>query len=267
MVQKGWGQHPNGSISIRLLFEDLEPYEGCLIAGEKQSVGDRILGVGGQYYLVTAWRDALRGPPLNPEESLTILRVSPEGDFFKPLWGGRETGIPTAEIAAQLRTQDLRQRVSLGRNRVMVHCAPSNLTALTSLPDISPARITRALWEMNSQCLKVCPDGVGVMRSTSAGMAAVGISAAESMRKHRITLWPSNGIFAGGTDLEEAFELIETLESAAALVLEAISGGGPKQFVQNREMRALAENFQLKPFAPAMELDAWFNPRGEGKNG
>jgi len=267
MVQKGWGERQNGSVSIRLLFEDIEQYEDSLIAGERQSIGDRIPGVGGQYYLVMAWRDALRDLTLNPEESLTILRVSPDGDWFKPLWGNPEIGISTWEIAAQLRTQDLRQQVTLGRNRVMMQCSPPNLTALASLPAISPAMITRALWEMNSQCLQVCPDGVGVMHSANPGTAAVGISAAESMRRHRMTLWPSYGIFAGGANLQEAFELIDTLETAAALVLGAISDGGPKQFVQNHAMRALAEDLPVKPFSQAMELEAWFTPRGETGNG
>lgn len=267
MAQKGWGERPNGSISIRLLYEDIELYEEFLVAGEKRPVGDKVPGVGGQYYLVTAWRNALRDLPAAPEESFTLLRVSPDGDWYKPLWGLRENGIAPAEIAAHLRTQDLRQQVSLGRNRVMVQCAPPNMTALTSLPDLSPAMVTRALWEMNSECLKICPDGIGVMHATSPGTPAVGISAADSMRKHRITLWPAHGIFAGGANLQEAFELIDAIESAAARMLETISSGGPKRFVPNHEMRALAENFQVKAFSQAIELESWFHPHLEGRDG
>jgi len=253
--RKGWGER-QGSISLRLLYEDIEPYQDLLVAGQRLPIGNKIPGVGGQYYLFSASDNSL-GMQLPPEESQCLLRVSPEGDSFKTLWGEPKR-ITLSHLSSHLRTQDLRQQATLGANRVMLRCDPANLSLLASLLELSPAVVTRALWEMSPECLKSCPDGVGVMPAASPESDAIGAAAANSMRRHRLAIWPAHGIFAAGTTLDEAIMLVATAEIAAEILVKVLSNGGPKQFVKNHQLRSLAEGHHVIPFAPALELDAWF---------
>jgi len=262
--RKGWGEQ-QGSISLRLLYEDIEPYQDLLVAGEKVLIGDRIPGVGGQYYLFSTSDNSL-GMQLPSEKSQCLLRVSPDGDSFKIMWGDHKR-ITLAHLSSHLRAQDLRQQVTLGANRAMLRCDPTNLGMLASLLELSPAVVTRALWEMSPECVRVCPDGVGVMPTASPESNAVGIAAANALRKHRLAIWPLHGIFAAGATLDEAILLVATADKAAEILVRVLSSGGPKQFVKSHQLRSLAESHRVSPFPPALDLDAWFTTPREGSEG
>jgi rhamnulose-1-phosphate aldolase len=119
---------------------------------------------------------------------------------------------------------------------------------------------------MSSECLKVCPDGIGVLQNASPGTYQVGMATADAMRKHRLALWPSQGVFVATATLQEAFDLVDAAEEAAASLLKVLASGGPKQFLSNQELRSLAEKYQVKPFSQAMEMDEWFSLLRNGHN-
>jgi rhamnulose-1-phosphate aldolase len=256
MAEKESPQQRQGSISLRLLYEDIEPYQDVLTAREKNPIADRIPGIGGQYYLVTGSTASFRDLPPAPEESLSILRMSPDGDSYKPLWGLRGNAVVPADLPAHLRAHDVRQRATLGSNRVILQSRASLLSTLASLPELSTPALTRALWEMSSQALKICPDGVAILPHTIPAASSLGREIAVCMRRHRLVVWPSQSVFAAGETLQKAFELFDTTEYAAETLVKLLASGGPKVFMPNRELRKLAEKHQVKPFAAAMEFHA-----------
>jgi rhamnulose-1-phosphate aldolase len=140
-----------------------------------------------------------------------------------------------------------------------MHCHATNLIALTYVLDLSSAVVTRALWEMSTECLVVFPDGVGIIPWMVPGTNTIGAATAVSMRKHPLTLWPFHGVFGCGATLDEAFGLIDTAEKAAEVLVKVLSMGGPRQSITTQELRDLAARFQVKPLEEAIALESWQN--------
>jgi rhamnulose-1-phosphate aldolase len=258
MWLKGWDERNGGNVSFRLLDKDILPYKEALNGDRTIPIGEKIEGLAGQYFLVTGSGKFFRNVQFNPEANLGIVRVCADEESIQLLWGFLDHALPTSELSSHLKSHRVRQQVTDGSNRVIMHCHATNLIALTYVLDLSPALITRALWEMSTECLVVFPEGVGVLPWIVPGTSIIGAATAESMAKHPLTLWPFHGVFGCGATLDDAFGLIDTAEKAAEILVKVLSMGGPKQSIRTQELLDLAERFQVVPFAAAIATEAWY---------
>jgi rhamnulose-1-phosphate aldolase len=257
MWLKGWDERNGGNVSLRLLSEDVKPYTELLVSGDLHPIGETISGIAGQYYLVTGSGKYLRNVQIDPEESLCLIRILDDEQQYQILWGGRGGGVPTSEISAHLRSHAVRQRVSNGQNRVIMHCHATNLIALTFVLRPTSAVFTRALWEGSTECLVVFPEGVGILPWMVPGTPSIGQATAESMKHHSLTLWPFHGVFAAGSTLDEAFGLIDTAEKSAEILVKVLSMGGLRQTIRTKELLDLAARFGVEPEPEAIALESW----------
>ena len=108
----------------------------------------------------------------------------------------------------------------LDLNRVVMHCHPANLLAMTYVHDLDEKAFTRTLWQMCTECIVVFPDGVNVLPWMLCGTNEIGIATAEKMQTARLVVWSQHGIYGAGKDLEETFGLIETAEKAAEIYMK-----------------------------------------------
>jgi rhamnulose-1-phosphate aldolase len=125
--------------------------------------------------------------------------------------------------------------------------------------DLTPAALTRALWEMSTECLVVFPDGIGVLPWMVPGTITIGEATAEAMLKHPLVLWPFHGIFGSGANLDEAKGLIDTAEKAAEVLVKVLSMGGKKQSITTQQLNDLAVRFQVEPMAEALATEKWIS--------
>jgi len=257
MWLKGWDERNGGNVSLRLLDEDIVGYADQFIPLEPRPIGESIPALAGQHYLVTGSGKFFRNVQLDPEENLCILRVSEDGNNYQILWGCRGGGVPTSEISAHLKSHEVRQRVTDGAARVIMHCHATNLIALTFVLPTNSAAVTRALWEGSTECLVVFPEGVGLLPWIVPGTTEIGAATAVSMEKHPLTLWPFHGVFGTGNTLDEAFGLIDTAEKSAEILVKVLSMGGLKQTMSTQNLLDLAARFQVTPLQDAIDLASW----------
>jgi rhamnulose-1-phosphate aldolase len=264
MWLKGWDERNGGNVSLRLYPEDLEPFKYSLVPRESAPIGETIPGIGGQYFLVTGSGKYFRNVQLDPEENLAVIRVSEDGQSYQTVWGLREGGVPTSELSAHLNAHEVRQRVTNGKARVIMHCHATNLIALSYVLEQSSAVMTRALWEGSTECLVVFPDGVGVIPWMVPGTRTIGAATAESMERHPMTLWPFHGIFGSGSTLDETFGLIDTAEKSAEILVKVISMGGMKHAhrIRTEELLDLAARFRVQPMPEAIAVEHWWSENG-----
>jgi rhamnulose-1-phosphate aldolase len=260
MCLRGWAEGAGSSISLRLLFEDIDPFESSISARVSTAIGERIPGIGGQYFLVTGAGKHFRNFQLDPEENLGLIRISPEGESYQVLWGLRSGGTPAADLSAHLWAQDVRQRVTRGASRAIAHCHATNLIALSYVLELSSPVITRALWEGSTECMEFFPQGVGVLPWMLPGAGAIGAATAVAMKKHALVLWPHHGVLAAGATLDEAFGKIASAEKAAAVLVKVIAMGGPRQSLSTAQLRELAAHFPVTPMESAMQVEDWWKP-------
>jgi len=244
---KGWDERNGGNVSYRLVKEEVEQYKKELRGERKIELFSELKELAREYFLVTGTGKYFRNVILEPEVNLGIVRISEDGKSYTILWGLTDGGRPTSEFSAHLLSHIERMKVTEGKNRVVMHTHATNLIALSYVLDLTTENFTKQLWEMSTECLVVFPDGIGVIPWMVPGKEEIAIATAEKMRKHSMVLWPFHGIFGTGKDLDEAFGLIDTAEKAAEILVKVFSMGGKKQTISDKELKALAEGFGVKP--------------------
>jgi rhamnulose-1-phosphate aldolase len=257
MWLKGWDERNGGNVSMRLTEAEVAPYLGALEAPRKLPLTEALPELAGQYYVVTGTGKYFRNVQLEPETTLGVIRISPDGAAMQVLWGYQDGGAPTSELSAHLKSHRTRQAASAGRDRVVAHCHATNLLALSYVLDTSSVVFTRALWEMSTECLVVFPDGVGVLPWLVPGTDAIGEATAGLMQRHRLVLWPFHGVFGVGASLDEAFGLIDTAEKAAEVLVKVLSMGGKRRSITTQQLRDLAQRFGVTPMPEALAEENW----------
>lgn len=257
MWRKGWDERNGGNVSLRLLAEDIEPYQAQWTVPRRWNLTQPVEGLDGEYFLVTGTGAYFRNVEGEPEENLGIIRVLAGGNAVEILWGFGEKGGPTSELPAHLKSHYSCQKPGKPLRRVIMHCHATNVIALSYVLELTTANITRALWEGSTECLVVFPDGVGIMDWMVPGTDSIGDATAVLLAQHPMAVWPFHGVFATGHDLGEAFGLIETAEKAGELLVKILSMGGPRQTISTENLVDLARRFGVKPLASAMALNGW----------
>jgi rhamnulose-1-phosphate aldolase len=259
MWLKGWDERNGGNVSLRLFAEDIEPFRQFLAGDRVVEIGETVAELAGQYFLVTGSGKYFRNVQLDPEENLGVIEVLADGKTARLLWGFRGMAVPTSELSAHLKSHRSRQAVTQGVSRVIMHCHATNLIALSYVLDLSSAALTRALWEMSTECLVVFPDGVGVLPWMVPGTVSIGAATAVAMQKHPLVLWPFHGIFGSGATLDEAFGLIDTAEKAAEVLVKVLSMGGKKQSITSQQLKDLGARFNVQPMPEALAIEKWIS--------
>ena len=171
-----------------------------------------------------------------------IIHIDDAGTGYDILWGLEDGAKPTSEIPTHLMNHIARMKATDGACRVIYHAHPANITALTyTLPPEAKA-YTRVLWQSETECAVVFPEGVGVVDWMVPGSIDIGIETAKLITKYRAVVWTFHGIFGSGVDFDETFGLVHTIEKAAEIYLKAKSAGIVRTITDD-EFKALADAF------------------------
>jgi len=257
MWEKGWDERNGGNVSLRLLEHDIEPYLPLWKNPRVLPLNNPVEGLDGEVFLVTGTGKYFRNIQVNPENCLGVIRILSGGEAMEVLWGLTDGGSPTSELPAHLKSHRACQKPSGSKQRVIMHCHATNLTALSYVLELSTANITRALWEGSTECLVVFPDGIGTMDWMVPGTDTIGDATAGLLTRHPLALWPFHGVFGAGHSLNNAFGLIDTAEKSAEMLVKIISMGGARQTISTRNLGDLAKTFGVTPLPEAMALDGW----------
>ena len=112
-------------------------------------------------------------------------------------------------------------------NRVVMHCHPDHLLAMTYVHDLDERAFTRTLWQMSTECIIVFPEGVNVLPWMLCGTNEIGVATAEKMKEFRVVVWALHGVYGAGETLDEAFGLVETVEKAAEIYMLTLPAKPP----------------------------------------
>lgn len=243
MYRLGWDERNGGNISYLLKEEEVKEFldvnhviRKLPLAGVNSAAFD-ISPLIGKYFLVTGTGKFFKNVLDDPETNLGIIRIAKD-KTIDLLWGYKDGGRTTSEFPAHMMSHIARLKID-PNNRVVMHCHPTNLLAMTYVHELDEAKFSHTLWEMSTECIVVFPEGVGVLPWMLCGTDEIGIATAEKMASFRIVLWSLHGVYAAGKDLDETFGLIETVEKAATIyniigqrkVVNTISEDAMKQLV------------------------------------
>ena len=244
MYRLGWDERNGGNISLLLDEAEVAEYLDVNHVLREIPTGFDAPSLAGKYFLVTGTGKYFKNVEYDPAHNLGLFRIAPDGYTAQLLWGYSDGGRFTSELPAHLMSHVERLKVNPA-NRVVMHCHPANLLAMTYVHDLNERAFTRTLWQMCTECIVVFPDGVGVLPWMLCGTNEIGIATAEKMRDSRLVVWAQHGIYGAGVDLDETFGLIETAEKAAEIYLK-IAHLPRLNTITDAQMHLLEERFGVK---------------------
>ncbi len=244
MYAHGWDERNGGNISLLLNEADVADYVDVNAAIRDIPTGFEAPSLDGKYFLVTGTGKYFKNVQYDPAKNLGLVRLTDGGKNARLLWGFSDGGKFTSEFPAHMMSHAARLAVDPD-NRVVMHCHPANLLAMTYVHDLDERAFTRTLWQMCTECIVVFPEGVNVLPWMLCGTNEIGEATAEKMKTARLVVWAQHGIYGAGKDLDETFGLIETAEKAAEIYMK-IAHLPLKTTITDEQLRLLEAHFGVK---------------------
>jgi len=219
MYDHGWDERNGGNISLLLDESEVSDYVDVKAVIRDIPTGFEAPSLDGKCFLVTGTGKYFKNVQYDPAKNLGLVRLTDGGKNAQLLWGFTDGGKFTSEFPAHMMSHAARLSVDPA-NRVVMHCHPANLLAMTYVHDLDERTFTRTLWQMCTECIVVFPEGVNVLPWMLCGTNEIGEATAEKMKTARLVIWSQHGIYGAGKDLDETFGLIETAEKAAEIYMK-----------------------------------------------
>lgn len=218
MYRLGYDERNGGNISYMLDEELVAEYLDLDNVIRTIPTGFDAKALAGKIFIVTGTGKYFKNIIDDPETNLGIIRISEDGLTAELLWGYKDGGRFTSELPAHLMSHIARLSVNPS-NRIIMHCHPDYTLAMTQVHEMDERSLTRTLWKQMTESIVVFPEGVGVLPWMVCGTNAIGEATAEKMKTFRLVVWTLHGIYGCGSDMDEAFGLIETVEKAAKMYM------------------------------------------------
>ena len=244
MYAHGWDERNGGNISLLLDESGLAGYLDPNAVLRRIPTGFAAPELQGKCFLVTGTGKYFKNVQYDPAKNLGLVRLAEKGTEAEVLWGFSDGGRFTSEFPAHMMSHIARMKAD-PENRVVMHCHPANLLAMTFVHSLDEREFTRTLWQMCTECVVVFPDGVNVLPWMLCGTIEIGEATAQKMETARLVVWAQHGIYGAGRDLDETFGLIETAEKAAEIWLK-IAHLPIKNTISDAQMHLLEERFGVK---------------------
>lgn len=243
---QGWHERNGGNLSYRMKDEDVAECSHLFNSETRHmALPADFSTLAGEYFIVTGSGRYMRNVPLAPEKNIGIIRISADGMGYDILWGLEDGAKPTSELPTHLMNHIERSAVTQGTCRVIYHAHPANITALTYAIEPDARVLSRILWQSETECAVVFPSGVGIVDWMVPGGTDIAYATAELIRKYSAVVWAFHGIFGSGTDFDETFGLIHTIEKAAEIYIKA-SSLGIRRTISDDQLRKLGEAFGVE---------------------
>ncbi|MBR2929870.1 MAG: rhamnulose-1-phosphate aldolase [Clostridia bacterium] len=245
--QLGFHERNGGNLSYRIPDGDIDAVREDLdLSGEFVDLGTSVPELAGEFFMVTGSGKYFSHVKDDPESNVCIIEVDGSGAKYRIVWGLVRGGRPTSELPTHLMNHEVKKLASGGAMRVIYHCHPSNVIAMTFVLPLEDKVFTRELWEMITECPVVFPRGVGVVPWMVCGGREIGVYTAEKMREYDVAIWAHHGIFCAGTDFDVAFGLAHTVEKSAEVFMKVHSVTDTKrQRITKQNFLDLAAEFGL----------------------
>lgn len=244
MYAHGWDERNGGNVSVLLDAEALSAFLDPNRVLRTIPTGFEAPALDGTAFLVTGTGKYFKNVQYDPAKNLGIVRLAEGGTRAELLWGLSDGGSFTSEFPAHVMSHAARRRVN-SEHRVIMHCHPANLLAMSFVHDLDEREFTHTLWQMCTECVMVFPDGVNVLPWMLCGTNEIGVATAQKMETARLVVWAQHGVYGAGRDLDESFGLIETAEKAAEVYLK-IAHLPRRNTITDEAMRQIAAHYGLK---------------------
>jgi rhamnulose-1-phosphate aldolase len=244
---RGWHERNGGNLSYRMDEEEVASVkEEFNLQSPFQPIGATIDNLAGEYFLVKCTGAYMRNVPLNPKHNIGIIHLDSKGASYQIVWGMEGGMKPTSELPSHLMNLGVLKRRTNGAFRVVYHCHPANLIALTYVLPLNAETFSRELWEMMTECPIIFPAGIGVVPWMVPGGEDIAKATSKLMETYDAVVWAHHGVFVSGADFDSTWGLVETIEKASEILVKVLAMGGKKQTITTEDFLKLEKPFNVK---------------------
>jgi rhamnulose-1-phosphate aldolase len=241
--EKGWAARNAGNLSVDVTDLMKGKPDQSPVVPINLPLGITLPGLAGRYFIVKINGFRFRDLARKPEKGLLLVQVTEKADGYHYLWGGEGPGSkPTAEFIPHLKIQSFLLR-NKRPEKAVLHTHPPHLIALSHLEDYGQDSFNCFLWATHVGAKLFLPEGIGMVPFLRGGSEELADATAALFAKHRAVLWEKHGCTTIGSDVMDAFDVIDMLNTTAKDHLICKSAGfAPKCLtdVQLAELKKLA---------------------------
>jgi rhamnulose-1-phosphate aldolase len=118
---------------------------------------------------------------------------------------------------------------------------------MTYILPLTAGDFSRALWRSATECVVVFPRGVGAVPWMVSAGAEIAVATGELMKTYSAAVWAQHVLLCSGTDFDECFGLMYTIEKAADINMRVVSSGLPiLHTITDDGLRAIARDFKVE---------------------
>lgn len=237
--QKGWAERNGGNISLRIPEEKIK--DRIPIGRIEFSLVEPMPELATQWYYMTGTGCRMRDVAVDPMKFGVLIRISEDGSRYDI--DSEVLVRPTSELPSHLAIH--RHLQSQGKPfSAVVHTHPTELIALSHNSHfITEGVLSKLLWSMIPETKIFVPRGIGIVPYILTGTQELAHATIESLKNHDVVLWEKHGVLAAGEDLEECFDLIDTLSKSAQIYLAAKTAGFEPEGLDDSQLNELAAAF------------------------
>ena len=221
--EKGWAERNAGNISVDVT-ELVQKRDVNFAQFPRIPMSNIPAELAGCCFLVTTTGSCFRDFARQPKKSLLLVSIADKLDGYYILWGGEPESRPTTEFVSHLKIQGLLSKNNLPQ-KVVLHSHPDELIALTHMEDYSRDIFQRFLWSTYVSVIFFLPEGVGMAPYQAGGSEELADVTVDLFQHHKAVLWQKHGCTTIGTDVADAFDLMDMLNKAARVFLLCKSAG------------------------------------------
>lgn len=222
--ERGWAARNWGNMSVDVTalitqrLGDLDQFHKIPVKLSQSELS-------GRYFLIKEAGSRFRDLARQPERNLLLIRISDKLDSYSILWGGEGINSrPTSEFIPHMKVHAFLRRNS-SPEKAVLHTHTTRLIALTHIQDYGIDKFNRFLWSTQVGVKVYVPEGVGMAPYYRGGSEELANATVSLLKNHRVVLWEKHGCIATGTDIGEAFDIIDILDKAAEIFLICRSAG------------------------------------------
>lgn len=245
MYLHGWNESNAGNISCLITQDEIELYEDLNLSPRIIDLKYNLSQASGMVFLVTGSGKRLKDIKNDPKNNIGIVRIEEDGNRLQVLWGFEDGAQPTSEFPSHVHSH--LSRLAVDKNhRVVLHCHPVHVIAMTFVHELDDREFTLSLWKTITECVLIFNDGVGVLPWMSAGSLEVAEETAKKFKETRTVIWGQHGVFVCEHNLEDAFGLMETVEKGAQIYMN-IFGKTVLNKISKKQLKEVCEIYKIKP--------------------
>ena len=246
--EQGWHERNGGNLTYRMKKEDVDAARPFFDETPRPwvNMGVQADNLAGEYFITTGSGRFMRNVQLDAAANIGIVEINDKGDSWRIVWGLSNGARPTSEFPSHFMNHSVRKEITGGANRVIYHCHPANIIALTFILPLDDKTFSRVLWQSMTECPVIFPEGVGVVPWMVPGGPEIAQATSKLMKKYQTAVWAHHGIFVSGPDFDTAFGLAHTIEKSAEIYVKILSTGRPiLQTITDEDLLAIEPSFHI----------------------